>query len=138
MQNVTFKIPSGDPDYPVTVSGTLPNDALLLGFLAHMHLRGKAFEFLMFAPDGTPEELLKVSPYDFYWQLYYRLAKPLELKKGTRLEWIARFDNSANNPRNPDPTVGVSYGLQSSEEMMVGFFDVAVDPGVDKNAFFVR
>lgn len=138
MQNTTFEIPPGDPNYPVSVSGTLPNDALLLGFLPHMHLRGKAFEFLMFSPQGVPEELLKVAPYDFYWQLYYRLAKPMLLKKGTRLEWIGWFDNSANNSRNPDPKAEVSYGFQSWEEMMVGFFDVAVDPGVDKNAFFVR
>lgn len=138
MQNTTFEIPPGDPNHAVTVSGTLPNDALLLGFLAHMHLRGKAFEFLMYSPSGVPEELLKVSPYDFYWQLYYRLAKPMPLKKGTRLEWIGWFDNSANNPRNPDPKATIRYGFQSSEEMMVGFFDVAVDPGVDKNVFFVR
>ena len=60
------------------------------------------------------------------------------MKKGTRLEWIAWFDNSANNPRNPDPPAEVRYGQQSREEMMVGFFDVAVDANVDKAAFFVR
>jgi hypothetical protein len=138
MDSTTFQIPPGDPNHRVAVSGTLPNDALLLGFFPHMHLRGKAFEYTMIGDDGRPVTLLKVSHFDFYWQLAYRLAEPLALKKGTRLEWIAWFDNSANNPRNPDPTVGVSYGLQSWEEMMVGFFDVAVDPGVDKNAFFVR
>ena len=143
MDSTTFQIPPGDPDHRVSVSGTLPNDALLLGFLPHMHLRGKSFEYTMIDPntpgdDGRPITLLKVPHFDFYWQLSYRLAEPLLLKKGTRLKWIAYFDNSANNPRNPDPTVGVSYGLQSWEEMMVGFFDVAVDPGVDKSAFFVR
>jgi hypothetical protein len=138
MDSTTFQIPPGDPNHRVAVSGTLPNDALLLGFFPHMHLRGKAFQFTMLGDDGRPETLLKVPNFDFYWQLSYRLAVPIELKKGTRLEWIAWFDNSANNPRNPDPSVGVSYGLQSWEEMMVGFFDVAVDPGVDKNAFFIR
>jgi hypothetical protein len=138
MDSTTFQIPPGDPNHRVAVSGTLPNDAVLLGFFPHMHLRGKAFEFTMLGDDGRPETLLKVSHFDFYWQLSYRLAEPRLLKKGTRLEWIAWFDNSANNPRNPDPAAGVSYGLQSWEEMMVGFFDVAVDPGVDKNAFFVR
>jgi hypothetical protein len=60
------------------------------------------------------------------------------LKKGTRLNFIATYDNSAANPRNPDPTAAVRYGFQSWDEMMVGFFDIAVDAAVDKEAYFVR
>jgi hypothetical protein len=138
MSNERFVIPPGDPNYRVTVWGSLPNDALLLGFFPHMHLRGKAFEFTRILGNGLPETLLKVSHYDFHWQLAYRLATPVLLKKGTRLQWIAWFDNSANNPRNPDPSAEVRYGEQSREEMMVGFFDVAVDAQVDKAAFFAR
>ena len=138
MDNSTFVIPPGERDFRVSVWGTLPNDALLLGFFPHMHLRGKSFEYLRIRDDGQPETLLKVPAYDFYWQLSYRLAQPMLLKKGTRLQWVGTFDNSANNPRNPDPSAEVRYGHQSWEEMMIGFFDVAVDPGVDKNSFFVR
>jgi hypothetical protein len=138
LDNGDFAIPPGDSNYRVSAWGTMPNDAVLLGFLPHMHLRGKAFEYLLLHPDGQPEELLRVPHYDFYWQLYYRLATPLLLKKGSRLEATGWFDNSANNARNPDPKAEVHYGHQSSEEMMVGFFDVAVDPGVDKAQFFVR
>ena len=138
MSNERFVIPPEERNYRVTVWGSLPNDALVLGFFPHMHLRGKAFEFTRIRDDGQPETLLKVSHYDFYWQLAYRLAKPLELKKGTRLQWIAWFDNSANNPRNPDPSAEVRYGQQSREEMMIGFFDVAVDANVDKSRFFIR
>jgi hypothetical protein len=138
MGNDHFVIPPGDPDYRASVWGSLPNDTLLLGFFPHMHLRGKSFEFNRIREDGQPETLLRVSRYDFYWQLSYRLAKPLPLPKGTRLEWVARFDNSANNPRNPDASAEVRYGQQSWEEMMIGFFDVAVDAKVDKNLFFVR
>ena len=46
------------------------------------------------------------------------------------------FDNSKNNPHNPDPTVSVRWGEQTYDEMMVGFFDVAVDPSFDKKRFF--
>jgi hypothetical protein len=138
MGNDRFVIPPGEPNYRVTAWGSLPNDALLLGFFPHMHLRGKAFEFTRVGDGGESETLLKVSHYDFHWQLAYRLATPVLLKKGTRLEWIAWFDNSANNPRNPDPSAEVRYGQQSREEMMIGFFDVAVDAGVDKSSFFVR
>ncbi|MGH9592441.1 MAG: thiol-disulfide isomerase, partial [Bryobacteraceae bacterium] len=138
MDNEKFVIPAGDPDFRVSAWGTLPNDALLLGFFPHMHLRGKAFQYTMLKDDGQPEVLLSVKPYDFYWQLSYRLATPRLLKKGTRLLWNAWYDNSANNPRNPDPTVDVRYGFQSWEEMMVGFFDVAVDANIDKPTFFIR
>jgi hypothetical protein len=138
MDNVTFRIPAGERDYPVTVWGTLPNDALLLSLLPHMHLRGKSFEYDLIHADGRPEVLLRVPNYNFYWQLSYRLAQPLPLKKGTRLSWIAHYDNSKRNPRNPDPTVDVGYGHQSWDEMLVGFFDVAVDPHLDKHAFFMR
>jgi hypothetical protein len=138
MSNDRFEIPPGEPNYRVTSWGTLPNDALLLSFFPHMHLRGKSFEFTRIQDNGQPHTLLRVPHYNFYWQLSYRLAQPLALKKGTRLEWIAVFDNSPNNPRNPDPTAEVHYGEQSDSEMMIGFFDVAVDAGVDKNRFFVR
>lgn len=138
MGNDGFTIPPGARDHRVTVWGTLPNDALLLGFFPHMHLRGKAFEYTRFGDNGLPETLLRVNHYDFYWQLSYRLATPLFLKKGTRLEWVAWFDNSANNPRNPDPTAEVRYGHQSWEEMMIGFFDVAVPAEMGKADYFVR
>ncbi len=138
MDNVTFRIPPGDRDYSVSVWGTLPNDALLLSMLPHMHLRGKSFEYDLIHADGRPEVLLRVPKYDFYWQLSYKLAQPLPLKQGTRLDWIGHFDNSKRNPRNPDPTKEVGYGHQSWDEMLVGFFDVAVDPHLDKHAFFMR
>jgi hypothetical protein len=138
MDNERFVIPPGARDYRVAAWGTMPNEAMLLGFFPHMHLRGKAFEFTRVHGDGQPETLLKVNRYDFFWQLSYRLAEPVRLEKGTKLEWIAWFDNSANNPRNPDPSAEVRYGPQSWEEMMIGFFDVAVDASLDKTAFFVR
>jgi hypothetical protein len=138
MGNDRFVIPPGDPNYRVSVSGTLPNDALLVGMLPHMHLRGKAFEYLINWGDGAIETLLKVDHYDFHWQIDYRLAKPRLLRAGTRLEWVGYFDNSPNNPLNPDPTAEVRYGEQSWEEMMIGFFDVLVDADMTKAKFFER
>jgi len=133
-----FTIAPRDADARVTVSGTLPNDALLLGFFPHMHLRGKAFEYDRILEDGRPDPMFRVSHYNFYWQLSYRLAQSIPLNQGTRLSWTAWYDNSANNPLNPDPGAEVHYGQQSWEEMMVGFFDVAVDPRFDRKSFFVR
>ena len=138
MSNDRFVIPPGDSNYRVRVSGTLPNDALLISMFPHMHLRGKAFEYLITGPNGHVETLLKINHYDFQWQLNYRLAAPRLIKAGTRLEWVGYFDNSPNNPNNPDPTAEVRYGEQSWEEMMIGFFDVVVEAGFDKPKFFER
>ena len=138
MGNDRFVIPPGDSNYRVQVSGTLPNDALFISMFPHMHLRGKGFEYLITGPNGHVETLLKVNHYDFQWQLNYRLAEPRPIKAGTRLEWVGYFDNSPNNPNNPDPTAEVHYGEQSWEEMMIGFFDVVVDASIDKPKFFER
>jgi hypothetical protein len=102
-----------------------------------MHLRGKRFEYDIVHDDGSVEVLLRVN-YHFHWQLSYRLAEPRLLKAGTRLRAIAWYDNSKNNPHNPDPEKTVTWGDQTSDEMMVGFFDVAVAAGMDKWKFFVR
>lgn len=131
-------IPPGDRNYYASVSGTLPNDALLVSLFPHMHLRGKAFDFEIVRSGGHVEPLLKVKSFDFNWQLSYLLKAPRLLPKGTRLQWTGYFDNSAANPNNPDPDAEVRWGEQSWEEMMIGFFDVAVDPDIDKKQFFIR
>jgi hypothetical protein len=138
MSNDRFVIPPGDSNYRVQISGTLPNDALLISMFPHMHLRGKGFEYLITGPNGHVETLLKINHYDFQWQLNYRLTEPRLIKAGTRLQWVGYFDNSPNNSNNPDPTAEVRYGEQSWEEMMIGFFDVVVDSKLDKPKFFER
>ena len=138
LNNDEFAIPPGDANYRVRVSGTLPNDALLISLFPHMHLRGKSFEYLLTGPNGKYETLLNVNHFDFHWQLNYRLAQPRLLPAGTRLQCVAYFDNSPNNPNNPDPNAEVRFGEQSWEEMMIGFFDVAVDASMDKRRFFER
>jgi len=137
LTNDHFVIPPGADDFRVEARGSLPNDATLLSFLPHMHLRGKRFEYNILRPGEKPETLLRVN-WDFYWQLSYRLAEPLPLKAGTELQAVAWYDNSANNPHNPDPEAAVRWGDQTYDEMMVGFFDVAVPASTDKWKFFVR
>ena len=138
LTNDRFLIPPGDPDHRVEIHGTLPNDALLLSFFPHMHLRGKTFEYNIIKPGGKIETLLRIPHYDFYWQLSYRLADPIPLTAGTTLQAVATFDNSKNNPHNPDSESAVTWGEQTWAEMMVGFFDVGVDPSIDKQKFFIR
>ncbi len=153
LTNDHFVIPPGAPDYRVEARGTLPNDALLLSLFPHMHLRGKRFEYNIVHPNdphptgahpngnspnpNTVETLLRVN-YHFHWQMSYKLADPLPLKAGTELQAIAWYDNSKNNPHNPDPDSAVRWGDQTYDEMMVGFFDVAVEGNIDKKKFFDR
>jgi mono/diheme cytochrome c family protein len=136
LTNDRFVIPPGVDDYRVEVHGTLPNDATLLSFFPHMHLRGKAFEYNI-VEKGSMKTLLRVN-YNFYWQLSYRLAQPLRLKAGTMLQAVAWYDNSRMNPHNPNPDVAVRWGDQTYDEMMVGFFDVAVRADLDKQHYFIR
>jgi mono/diheme cytochrome c family protein len=137
LNNHALVIPPGAENFRVEVEGTLPNDATLLSLFPHMHLRGKRFEYDIVHEDGSVETLLRVN-YHFHWQLSYKLAEPRELKAGTRLRAVAWYDNSRNNPHNPDPEKTVTWGDQTSDEMMVGFFDVAVPAGMDKWQYFVR
>ncbi len=121
---VAFEIPPGAPAYQVTATKVMQRDATLLSLRPHMHLRGKSFRYIAEFPDGTKEVLLDVPKWDFEWQVEYVLAKPRLLPKGTRLRAIATYDNSKDNPNNPDPTKDVFFGLQSTEEMMIGYFEV--------------
>jgi hypothetical protein len=138
LTNDHFVIPARDPDYRVEVHGTLPNDATLLSFFPHLHLRGKKFDYNIIQPDGKIIETLLSVNYNFYWQLSYRLAEPRFLKAGTELQAVAWFDNSSANPHNPNPNVSVTWGDQTYDEMMVGFFDLAVPAGLDKQHYFIR
>lgn len=137
LTNDKFVIPPGADDFRVEVHGTIPGDCTLLTFFPHMHLRGKRFEYNIVRKNGSLEPLLRVN-YHFHWQMSYRLAQPLTLKAGTMLQAVATYDNSTKNPHNPDPSRPVTWGDQTTDEMMIGFFDVAVPAATDKWQFFIR
>ena len=107
-------------------SQTAPVDVQLLAMMPHMHLRGKAFRYEAVYPDGKTEILMDIPRYDFNWQTGYRLAKPKTIPKGAYLHCVAHFDNSKDNLANPDPSATVRWGDQTWNEMMIGYFDIAV------------
>lgn len=133
--NRAFKIPAGDADYSAQATFTVRAPMTLVNLFPHLHLRGKAFQYDVIYPDGRTDTILKVDKWSLNWQLSYTLAEPLALPAGTRIRATAWWDNSANNPANPDPTAEVSWGEQSWEEMLVGFMNVAVDPSAQTRAF---
>jgi hypothetical protein len=129
--NAFLKIPAGDANYEARARATVPLDVNLVALTPHMHLRGKDFLYTAVYPTGEKQVLLNVPHYDFNWQLSYVENQELLLPKGTRIECVAHYDNSPNNPANPDATKEVRWGDQTFEEMMIGFFDVSFDAKAD-------
>lgn len=121
--SVDLAIPPGEAYHPVTATLELDRPVAVLSFNPHMHLRGKSFTYYAEQKGKPSTVLLSVPKYDFGWQQTYILAEPLPLAKGTTLKCVARFDNSAANPFNPDPKKTVRYGEQTWEEMMIGFLE---------------
>lgn len=119
--NGKFQIPPGADHHRVVSSTRFNQDAELLSLMPHMHLRGKDFLYRAIYPNGKTEIILNVPTYDFNWQHRYRFAKPFPIPSGTKIECIAHFDNSKDNPANPDPKKLVRWGDQTWEEMMIGF-----------------
>lgn len=125
-----FEIPPGAENHEVTADMEFEEPGTIINLLPHMHLRGKAFRYELIRKDGSQEVVLDVPRYDFNWQLTYEFAEPLHVEKGDVLRGRAWYDNSAGNPANPDPTSTVTYGQQSFEEMMFGFFDWIPDGSI--------
>ncbi|HEY2412511.1 MAG TPA: redoxin domain-containing protein [Pirellulaceae bacterium] len=122
-----LEIPPYDSNYKAEVTtGPLPVEGLLLSMAPHMHLRGKDFRYDVILPGSSDKTLLDVPHYDFNWQTTYRLAEPLKLPRGTRMHSVAHYDNSADNLSNPDASQTVRWGDQTWDEMMIGYFDIAI------------
>jgi peroxiredoxin len=124
LANMKLGIPARAADHRGQITYTFPRDGLVLSFMPHMHLRGTAARYDVVYPDGKKETLLSVPDYDFGWQSVYRFKEPLRIPKGTKLTWSGRWDNSADNPRNPDPSKAVKWGLQTWDEMQNGWMEV--------------
>ncbi|MEZ5386172.1 MAG: redoxin domain-containing protein [Prosthecobacter sp.] len=123
LPNARISIPAGAANHVETAQRKLPVDINAMAWMAHMHVRGKAFKFEAISPDGKTETLLDIPQYDFNWQLRYDYAMPHFLPRGTTIKITAVFDNSAANPANPDPTKNVRWGQQTFDEMMIGYLE---------------
>lgn len=145
LQADRFTIPPSAPEYRVEARGVLQTDALLLSFFPVLHLRGKRFEYDVIPPRAGAnrklppkfETLLRVN-YEQRWQASYQLCVPRILKKGTELRAVAWYDNSPINPNNPNPDAVVHWGNKPQEEVLEGFFDVAVPTDLDKSTILIR
>ncbi len=121
-----LKIPPKAARHEVSGLLRLNHDVQVLSLLPHMHVRGKAFRFQAVYKGGNTTTLLTVPRYDFNWQLAYHLAEPCSLPKGTTLKVTGWYDNTAQNPANPDPLKTVYWGPQTSDEMLLGYFEYII------------
>ncbi len=125
--NPMLKLPAGSPDTAIDTAIEFTEDTHIISLIPHTHLRGKSWEYRLIYPDGRSEVVLNVPHYDFNWQTWYTFASPLAIPKGSRLEATAHYDNSVNNPSNPDPKVDVRWGDQTWEEMQFTAMNYYID-----------
>ena len=119
--NNRFTIPAGDGNFKAEAIIPVANEMTMISLFPHMHLRGKAFQYELIYPNGETKMLMRIDHWSLNWQLSYKLAEPIQLEPGMKVRATAWWDNSANNPDNPDPSKEVKWGDQSWEEMLVGF-----------------
>jgi hypothetical protein len=132
IMNFTFAIPPNDGNYQVgPYSAVARNDTDIIALMPHMHMRGKAARFEAFYPDGTTEVLLDVPEFDFSWQTVYYYDQMKRIPRGTRIEYTAWYDNSAEKAARYgfDSNRTVRFGQPSTDEMMMGFMMSAAASG---------
>lgn len=118
----TIDIPPGEERHAEVASVELPKDAILYGLTPHAHHRGASASVSLRYPDGREEMLLALPRYDFNWQYEYFLKDPVKAPAGSKVITRWTYDNSTRNPANPDPKKRVTWGEQSSEEMLATYF----------------
>jgi len=121
----TMQIDPHDANHEEQAYFAFPRDAVLYTLFPHSHYRGKASSFELVYPDGRSETLLSVPAYDFNWQRGYDFVAPKKVPAGSKLVHRTVYDNSKQNPANPDPGRTVPWGLQSWDEMLYGAFSYA-------------
>jgi peroxiredoxin len=125
--NFRLRIPPKTDNVPFEATHGIGRDMRLVSLLPHMHLRGKAFRIEAVDPGGQNQLLVDVPRYDFNWQNSYVFTEPVALREGSRLKCRAVYDNSENNPSNPDPSQTVGWGDQTWEEMLVAQFEAVLE-----------
>jgi thiol-disulfide isomerase/thioredoxin len=124
--NHRFKIPPHASNHSATAQIPVNFNVTLLGLFPHMHLRGKSFKYEVIAPGGKRKTILSVPQYDFNWQLGYYFAEPYQVPRGSKVVATGWFDNSKDNPANPNPKQTVRWGKQTDNEMMIGYVEFII------------
>lgn len=129
--SLSIDVPPDNHNYLIEDEFILPIPVKLLRVLPHAHYLGKRLEGTAILPGGAAEVLIRIPDWDFNWQGDYRYAEPLALPAGTVIRMKFQYDNSKDNPRNPNsPPKSVTYGPNSADEMAELWFQALVQgPG---------
>ncbi|MEO7453882.1 MAG: ascorbate-dependent monooxygenase [Fimbriimonadales bacterium] len=131
--NPFFRLDAGNANKSVNMSSTIPFDATAYTAMPHMHMLGKSMTAWIELPDGKEVPLVQVKDWDFNWQLMYEFAKPVKIPAGSTIRATALYDNSADNPRNPNqPPKEVRWGEQTTDEMALLIVSYTRDADVGK------
>jgi mono/diheme cytochrome c family protein len=117
----SIELPAGAARHKERAYLEFPHDALIYGTQPHCHSRCYSTKLTLQYPDGKQKVLLNQPRYDFGWQREYIFDKLLEVPAGSKLIAEYVFDNSDGNAANPDHTKDVTFGEQTSEEMLFTF-----------------
>jgi mono/diheme cytochrome c family protein len=123
--NPGMELLPGESRIEIKASWPVPVDLVAHAVTPHMHLLGRDIAMSITLPDGRVQDLIKIDDWDFNWQYSYFFQEPLDLPKGSVLNVVAHYDNTASNPRNPNkPPKLVKWGEATTDEMCVGFIAV--------------
>ena len=115
--NTKFKIPPQALNHKVKTSYKTKRTMFLTKVRPHMHLRGKASSVFITDPKGIRTRIFSVDPFIKIFEKIHTLKNPILVKKGSVIECINWFDNSADNPINPNPKNTITFGLYTTDEM---------------------
>ena len=123
--NPGMELPPGQSPIEIKAAWAVPVDLVGHAVTPHMHLLGRDISMSLKFPDGREQDLIKIDDWDFNWQYSYFFETPIDLPKGTVVNVVGHYDNTAANPRNPHkPPKLVKWGEATTDEMCVGFIAV--------------
>jgi hypothetical protein len=134
LAGLPLMIPPGEKRYKVATSVNLPVDVTIHTISPHMHQVGREMKVTATLPDGKTQPLVWIKDWDWNWQGRYTFKEPVSLPKGTKIDLEAYYDNSSDNPGNPNnPPKLVKFGEQTSDEMCLCFMQVTTAKDSDVN-----
>jgi hypothetical protein len=137
--NTSFKIPAGDPAYPVKASVPIPIpfSGKVVLVLPHMHLLGRTtVANLLDGKSKVTTPLVQIDDWDFNWQGAYMYTEPIPFNANSTFNMTAVYDNSDQNPKNPNsPIIPVGWGEGTNDEMCITLLGVIADDENTLNFF---
>lgn len=118
LDDLSLSIKAGDPAYKKATTLPIPGNATIYGVMPHMHRLGKSMNADLLLPGGEVKRLIRLPDWDFNWQMLYWYKQPIKVSPSSKLKFIATYDNSKNNPRNPhNPPQNIEWGEATTSEM---------------------